>query len=111
MGSSSRRSFFRYFGTLGAGAAAASAAAGLPQRDAVAGNARAQRAYEIRESCAALQRLRPAAKNPTNGDEALYPNLIGSYTKGFLHSQLGEVADLTSWNALLHALSTQKHSG
>ena len=25
------------------------------------------------------------------GDEALYPNLIGTFGKGFAHSQLGEV--------------------
>jgi hypothetical protein len=35
--------------------------------------------------------------------------LFATYTKGFNHSQLGEV-DLTQYRALTHALSTQLHS-
>jgi hypothetical protein len=40
-----------------------------------------------------------------NGDEDLYPNRIGNYSKGFLHNQLGEV-DSSAYDAFLNALST-----
>ena len=45
----------------------------------------------------------------TNGDESRYPTLFATYTKGFSHSQLGEV-DLTQYRAMTYALSTQDHS-
>jgi hypothetical protein len=70
---------------------------------------RAQTAYALRTSAALAQSSRPAASGLTNGDEARYPNLIGNFTKGFLHTQLGE-GDVSSYQALLYALSTRKHS-
>jgi len=45
----------------------------------------------------------------TNGDEALYPNLIGTYGKGFLHSQLGEV-NVPDYETMISAIATQRHS-
>lgn len=42
-----------------------------------------------------------------NGDEALYPNKIGSDTRGLPHDQFGEV-DLKAWDTLIHALETQR---
>jgi hypothetical protein len=42
---------------------------------------------------------------PNNGDEVLYPNQIGSYSKGLPHQANGEVV-LSAYNALLTALRT-----
>ena len=78
------------------------------------------RALEVRErelhtssraAAACAESRRPPAAAITNGDEALYPNLIASFTKGFLHTQLGEIDQSQgSHPALLYALSTQQHS-
>jgi len=70
---------------------------------------RAATALALRDTAAAIESARAAASTANNGDEALYPNLIGSFTKGLLHSQIGEV-QLPAYQALLHAVSTQKHS-
>jgi len=45
-------------------------------------------------------------QHPSNGDEQLYPNKIGSDTRGLPHDQKGEV-DLGAWGALTHALETR----
>ncbi|MBI4526214.1 MAG: vanadium-dependent haloperoxidase [Deltaproteobacteria bacterium] len=42
--------------------------------------------------------------HPDNGDEALYPNKIATYSKGLPHNALGEV-DLTAYKAMVRALS------
>jgi hypothetical protein len=44
-------------------------------------------------------------QHPNNGDEQLYPNKIGSDTRGLPHDQKGEV-DPGAWAALTHALDT-----
>jgi hypothetical protein len=43
----------------------------------------------------------------SNGDEALYPNKIGSDTRGLPHNQRGEV-DLAAWGTLIRALDSQR---
>lgn len=48
----------------------------------------------------------PVPAHPNNGDEALYPNKLGSDTRGLPHNDLGEV-DGAAWQALLRALETQ----
>ncbi len=68
-------------------------------------NARRLRAYEIRVQAALQEYLQPIPPHENNGDENLYPNKIGSYTKGLPHNQLGEV-DLNAYQIYLHALST-----
>jgi len=70
---------------------------------------RAEKALRLRQSAAIAQNRRGVASVATNGDESRYPTLFATYTKGFSHSQLGEV-DLTQYRALTHALSTQLHS-
>ncbi len=70
---------------------------------------RAAAALNLRDTAAAKESARPEASTANNGDEALYPNLIGSFTKGLLHSQIGEV-QLPAYQALLHAVSTQNHA-
>ncbi len=42
-----------------------------------------------------------------NGDEALYPNKLGTDTRGLPHNQYGEV-DLTAWASLTRALDSQR---
>jgi hypothetical protein len=46
-----------------------------------------------------------AYNHPINGDEALYPNKIGNYSKGLPHDALGEV-DPTEWNTLIQTLNS-----
>jgi hypothetical protein len=43
--------------------------------------------------------------HPINGDEALYPNRIGNYSKGLPHNNVGEV-DPAAYQSLLQALSS-----
>jgi hypothetical protein len=109
MASQGRRKFIRNVGgILSAGALNAAEEVRSPRRQAT-GNARSQNAYFLRETAAHFQSQRPAANPATNGDETLYPNLIGTYGKGLLHSQLGEV-NVAAYQSMTHAISTQKHS-
>ena len=66
---------------------------------------RQARAFEVRMRAAELARKRRQVEQTANGDEALYPNRIGSYSKGFPHNNLGEV-DPAAYNAFLAALAT-----
>ena len=61
-----------------------------------------RRAYEVREACAGTIEKTPIAPHPTNGDEARYPNKIGSDTRGLPHDKRGEV-ELAAWQALYTA--------
>jgi hypothetical protein len=49
----------------------------------------------------------PTTPSVSNGDEATYPNRIGSYTKALPHNDLGEV-DLNAYSAYLQALNSAK---
>ncbi len=69
------------------------------------GTGRREQSYEIRVAAAEYNRELPIPPHPTNGDEALYPSKIGSYTKGLPHNSFGEV-NLNAWATLLHALDT-----
>jgi hypothetical protein len=51
----------------------------------------------------------PSPGHPTNGDEAMLPAYIGSFTKGLPHTQLGEVEPGT-YETLLYALSTGRQA-
>lgn len=66
---------------------------------------RAMQAYNIREQAARAQRDLPEFPQTPNNDETLYPNKIGSYSKGLPHNDLGEV-NLTAFNALVNAMNT-----
>ena len=113
----SRRRFLGTVGKAGLGAAAISAAVPLldEHSSAVAersrgGSAyldqRALAAYKFRVDCAQtnLQAGQQAVRN-NNGDEALYPNRIGNYSKGLIHQSNGEV-DLAAYSSMLAALKT-----
>jgi hypothetical protein len=108
---SSRRAFL---GRVGSAAAIAVAANAVPiagqekkentKRDETSdGPSRADNAYNIRVSAAQRQYNVPPAQHPTNGDEDLYPNKIGTYTKGLPHNQLGEV-NVAAYRTMLRAL-------
>ena len=68
---------------------------------------RANLAYRLRCKAALDQRRVQPALHPTNGDEELYPNRIGNFTKGLPHNAIGEV-DPTAYAAWLLALHKGK---
>lgn len=73
---------------------------------AVTPAARRAAAYQYRMSMA--NRMRDFVNSRpqlTNGDEARYPNRIGSYTKGLPHNAFGEV-DATAWASFMKAVDT-----
>src|SRR6476660_7223818 len=90
---------------LGGLAAVGPIAAAQPNRSAQSETARANQAYRIRLEAAQLERDIPEAAHPTNGDEDLYPNKIGNYSKGLPHDDAGE-ADPKAYETLLRALTT-----
>ena len=114
----SRRNFL---GKLGkAGVAVAAIGAGVPFLDNKTGvlaqsrangnsfyHQRALASYKFRTDVAKddFQPVPPLFNRPNNGDEVLYPNQIGSYSKGLPHQSNGEVV-LSAYNALLDALRT-----
>src|SRR5208337_2181607 len=97
-----RRSFLGVLGT-GAFAVLSSGIAGLQAKAEAAGNPHGreigpipgpQRAIEslcIREEAASDEAQNSFTSHPVNGDENLYPNKIGNYSKGLLHDLNGEV--------------------
>ena len=117
----SRRSFL---GRTGASIAAAVAAIDMPallrgqqneeiDSDAedsslsgrVNGRARRRRSFEIRIRAAREERSLPVPAQITNGDEDLYPNRIGSFSKGLPHDAIGEV-DAAAYDSLLIAVKS-----
>lgn len=67
---------------------------------------RYMKSYKCRQAAAKMSRERPIVYHVTNGDEALYANKIGSYSKGLPHNQLGEV-DLAAYATLVRAREMQ----
>jgi hypothetical protein len=67
---------------------------------------RRQRAYQIRIDAAELAASRPQPSHPNNGEEALYPKKIASFSKGLPHNNLGEV-DPTAYAALKAAIISE----
>lgn len=67
------------------------------------GLARVREAYELRVDTALVQARKPLGNHPDNGDESLYPDLRGSYSKALPHNGLGEV-DPLAFAALITAL-------
>ncbi|MGH9838991.1 MAG: vanadium-dependent haloperoxidase [Blastocatellia bacterium] len=111
----SRRDFLGNVGGLTA-ATLAAGVAGLPALESPAradeldfggltGRARAEKAYDTRVQAALFQKIAPRPDHPTNGDEDLYANKIGSYSKGLPHNQLGEV-DRNVWEGFMTAIKS-----
>lgn len=68
------------------------------------GAMRRDQAFHVRHDAAVFQHQLPVPSHPCNGDEALFPNRIGNYSKGLPHNSLGEVHQ-TAYDSLIHALS------
>ncbi|MGB7291480.1 MAG: vanadium-dependent haloperoxidase [Thermodesulfobacteriota bacterium] len=66
---------------------------------------RRKQAFQVRRQAAVSQKKLPLPEHPCNNDEDLYPNKIGSYSKGLPHDNLGEV-DLNAYDLLINALSS-----
>jgi hypothetical protein len=62
----------------------------------------------IRHEAERFNRALPVPIHADNGDEALYPNRIGSYSKGLPHDALGEV-EPAAYDALLRAIHSGRH--
>lgn len=67
---------------------------------------RRHRAYHFRSTAALVQRHLPLAIQAGNGDENLYANRIGNFSKGLPHNDLGE-ADPVAYDKLLTALQSE----
>lgn len=66
---------------------------------------RRQAAYRVRLNAAGFEKNLPLPGHPCNGDELLYANKIGSYSKALPHDCLGEV-DPNAYQAYIEALIT-----
>jgi len=116
-GARSRRKFLGDVGGLTA-ATLAAGVVGMPSLElaaqagaddlgisAVNGQARAEKAFNTRTQAALFQKIAPLPDQPNNGDEELYGNRIGNYSKALPHNQLGEV-DRPAYESLLRAVTT-----
>lgn len=124
--SPARRKFLRGLGAVGAATIAAAAtgidwlrpreAAGaqpdfaadfIPEAAGGFANAvvRRNRAFTHRMQAAIREKRVPMPAHPSNGDETLYSNRIGNYSKGLPHNNLGEV-DPTAYAKLIKAATT-----
>jgi hypothetical protein len=69
------------------------------------GRKRAKQSCNLRISAAKAELQLPVADHPTNGDEQLYSNKIGNYSKGLPHNNLGEV-NLAAYASMINALTS-----
>jgi hypothetical protein len=114
---SSRRDFLKGFGaaTLASAvpmaALAAHAQNGNGAKQALDLNVTNRRieAFHRRVQAAKTDAKFPVPAHPGNGDESLYPNGIGNFTKGFKHDNFGEI-DPASYSAYLAAVRTGKRA-
>src|SRR5579863_6039325 len=65
--------------------------------------ARRSQSYKIRVSAAQAEMQIPPPPHPNNGDEVLYPNRIGNFSKGLPHDPTFGEVDPSAYNALLKA--------
>jgi membrane-associated phospholipid phosphatase len=75
-------------------------------KGAIPASNRRGKSYRCRIDAAQMARSRPLVLHRSNGDDALYPNKIGSYTKALPHNQLGEV-DSAAYATLVRARESQ----
>jgi hypothetical protein len=68
---------------------------------------RIAQAFDLRVDTALSDALVPAAKNVNNGDDALYPDKAGTFTKTLLHDSFGRV-DPHSYHSFKAALKSGK---
>src|SRR6266550_1525319 len=105
----------RFIGRIGGAAAAAwtSSAISLSpvlgsksvkaEAATILGRHRAIEADSVRRDAALADYHLPIVSHPNNGDEDLYSNKIGNYSKGLPHNNVGEV-DLAAYNSYLAAI-------
>ncbi len=90
-----RRAFVKRVVAAGAAAAVLPSVtqAGAPKENGDKGNPNRRRlkALDVRVKAAQFEADMPIPPHVDNGDDALYPNRIGSFTKGLPHNDLGEV--------------------
>src|SRR5450755_1400081 len=72
-------------------------------------NLRVREAFQLRVRTAMEDALLPPVKNVNNGDDALYPDKGGTYTKGLAHDQYGRVTP-SSYQSFKQALHSGKFS-
>ena len=122
----SRRKFIGSLGTTAAGAVAIGALAPLADKSSSASAQKVPRVEEAlsvernsfyQQRAVAARKFRvdcandnfaihpPLFERPNNGDETLYPNRIGNYSKGLPHQANGEVV-LAAYDAMLTALAS-----
>jgi len=117
----SRRSFMGVASKIAATAAVATAVTKATEGEALAKPPRhderrspldqelVEQNFRVRRERAAANAAVGVPRHPNNGDEARYPNKIGSDTRGLPHDQYGEV-DLNAWGSLIRALETQENA-
>jgi len=91
--------------TFGSPALIESTSAEAAEIGPLSGQQRRNRAYQLRHHAALQQKHLPLPDHPTNGDEELYQNQIGSFSKALPHNSLGEV-DLNAYHMMIRALTT-----
>jgi hypothetical protein len=64
-------------------------------------------ARQLRFDAAREMALEGIPEHPSNGDEELFPNKIGNYSKGLRHNAIGEV-DPGAYQALISAIDSGK---
>lgn len=90
---------------LGATPAAAEIDATSEAAGLTAAERRRRKAYELRSGLAKYWRSQALPLHPTNGDEELYPNRIGNYSKALPHNEFGEV-DRGAYSSFLRAINS-----
>ena len=102
---STRRTFLG--GVTGAATIAATVIGRSEVEAAPGSNQRANACAKLRRDAAnaGLQATPQNLQHPNNQDENLYPNKLGSYSKGLPHNNDGTVV-LSAYNALLQAINS-----
>src|SRR6185295_20240865 len=110
-----RRTFLSHVGVASAATLAAGIVGAEPLlktarssvQAAPASNQRANSCAKVRRDAAqiGLQSTPSNLQHPSNNDESLYPNRIGSFSKGLPHNDDGTV-DLNAYDALLQAINS-----
>ena len=102
----SRRGFLRGVGAIGGAAAVTGLGSSAMADCALGGTPQERRSASFQARIDAAKAARQGIVTQTcNGDEDLYPNRIGNYSKGLPHDELGEV-DAAAYESMLTALAS-----
>jgi hypothetical protein len=100
-----RRALFGVPALIAATATSAAPAPTNGRENSGGAEQRAQDCFQLRMKAALAERQNSQPDQTTNGDESLYPNRMGNYSKGLAHNSIGEV-DRAGYESLLAALSS-----